>query len=217
MTHPLGALLERAARGIYPPADGGFDVLPAPPGRADVMLAFTGHFVLAADIDAEEIRARVPPGDFSIPMSTAFLAWLGERLGSAAATHDALLVALGTGAGAPAWLQPIDASTHPRVERASRYRADARVWSADGGAGVVIVGRGICGRWELGFEVEPGARAHGLGRRIVAAARGLVPEGAALWAQVAPGNAASLRTVIAGGFAPIGAEVLFPRAHPAPV
>jgi hypothetical protein len=32
-----------------------------------------------------------------------------------------------------------------------------------------------------------------------------------MWAQVAPGNAASLRAVIAAGFSPVAAEVLFPR------
>ena len=35
---------------------------------------------------------------------------------------------------------------------------------------------------------------------------------ASVWAQVAPGNAASLRAVLAGGFVPVAAEVLFPRA-----
>ena len=55
----------------------------------------------------------------------------------------------------------------------------------------------------------------GLGRRLVAAARGLVPDGDPLWAQVAPGNAASLRAVLGGGFVPVAAEVLFPRASKA--
>jgi len=35
--------------------------------------------------------------------------------------------------------------------------------------------------------------------------------GEPLFAQVAPGNAASLRAFLAAGFVPIGAEVLFPR------
>ena len=47
----------------------------------------------------------------------------------------------------------------------------------------------------------------------MAAARGLVPAGEPLWAQVAPGNAASMRSTLAAGFVPVGAEVLFaPRA-----
>ena len=47
--------------------------------------------------------------------------------------------------------------------------------------------------------------------RLAIAARGCVPEGEPLFAQVAPGNAASVRSVLAAGFRPIGSEVLFPR------
>ena len=63
----------------------------------------------------------------------------------------------------------------------------------------------------MAFEVDPARRNHGLGRRLVAAARHLVPPGEVLFAQVAAGNAASLRVVEAAGFRPIGAEVLFHR------
>jgi hypothetical protein len=40
------------------------------------------------------------------------------------------------------------------------------------------------------------------------AADTLVPDGALLWAQVAPGNAASVRAILAARFAPVGAEAL---------
>ena len=46
---------------------------------------------------------------------------------------------------------------------------------------------------------------------LAAAARGLVPAGEHLFAQVAPGNVASLRAFLAAGYRPIGAEVLFLR------
>ncbi len=49
-----------------------------------------------------------------------------------------------------------------------------------------MVGRGLCGRWEVGYEVEPEHRNAGRGRRLVAAARRLVPAGEPLFAQVAP-------------------------------
>jgi hypothetical protein len=45
----------------------------------------------------------------------------------------------------------------------------------------------------------------------VAAARNLTPPGEPLFAQVAAGNAASLRALGAAGFRPLGAEVLFDR------
>lgn len=213
--HPLGAILDAVARGDLPPADGGFEVLPRLPGSADAMIGFTGHFVLAADISPLEVTERVPAGDFSVPMSAAFLTWIGDRIGSQPLTFDALLCALGTGAGAPDWLEPDVDTDHPRVARARRYRDDIDVWRTRDGAAILAIGRGICRRWEIGFEIAPDARGHGLGRRVVAAARGLVPDGVPLWAQVAPGNAASLRTVLGGGFEPVAAEVLFPRASKA--
>jgi RimJ/RimL family protein N-acetyltransferase len=211
-THPLRALLDDAACGRFPPADGVLDVVPSPGGLTDALVGLTGHFMLAADIDPAEVAARVPPGDFSLPMSAATLTWLAQRLESRPATFDALLCRIGDGGGAPDWLREVDGHDHPRVDRASRYRAEMRVFAAAGDAAVLVVGRGVCGRWELGFEVLPGAQRRGLGREVARAAAGVVPAGEPLWAQVAPGNAASLRTLTAAGFVPVGAEVLFPRA-----
>jgi ribosomal protein S18 acetylase RimI-like enzyme len=64
---------------------------------------------------------------------------------------------------------------------------------------------------ECAFEVEPGARHRGLGRRLALAARTFVPADGAIFAQVAPGNVASVRALLSAGFRPIGGEVLFPR------
>jgi L-amino acid N-acyltransferase YncA len=74
--------------------------------------------------------------------------------------------------------------------------------------GTVLTGRGVAGRWETAVEIDPGARGAGLGRRLALAARHLVPDGATLWAQIAPGNAASVRAFTAAGFTPMGAEAL---------
>jgi len=209
--HPLAAVLDAAARGRFPAADGRFDVMPRLPGPADALIGFTGHFVLAADIPADAVAARVSPEDLSVPMSPTFLNWVAECTGSRPATFDALLCAMGTGEGAPAWLEPDPRYEHPRVQRARRYRDEIDVWRTREGDAILAVGRGICDRWELGFEIAPEARGRGLGRRVAAAARALVPAGTPVWAQVAPGNAASLRAVIAAGFSPVAAEVLFPR------
>jgi RimJ/RimL family protein N-acetyltransferase len=209
--HPLRALLDDAAAGKFPPADGVIEVVPSPGGRADAIVGLTGHFMLAADIDPDEVAARIPPGDLSLPMSAATLSWLAQRLESTPATFDALLCRTGSGEGAPDWLREVDGHDHPRVERASRYRQEMRVFVADDDA-VLVVGRGVCDRWEFGFEVMPGARGRGFGRKVARAAAGLVPAGEPLWAQVAPGNAASLRALGAAGFVPVAAEVLFPRS-----
>jgi RimJ/RimL family protein N-acetyltransferase len=210
--HPLRRMLDAAARGCYPAPDGKVDVLPALSGPADVIVAFTGHFALAAEVSPDAVAARVPPGDFSTPMSSAFLSWVADKIGSRPGTYDVVLCAPARGGGRPGWLSVETDAAHPRIERARRYRYDVGAWSTGDRDAVVVVGKGVCGRWEGAFEVAPGARNRGLGRRVAEAARDLVPSGETLWLQIAPCNAASLRAALAAGFVPVGAEVLFPRA-----
>jgi GNAT superfamily N-acetyltransferase len=73
-----------------------------------------------------------------------------------------------------------------------------------------VLGRGVAGRREASFEVAAGSRGRGLGRLLAESALTVVPPGTAVFVQVAPGNAASLRTVLAAGYRPIGGEVLLP-------
>lgn len=77
------------------------------------------------------------------------------------------------------------------------------------GSGLVNLGRGLDGRLELSIELLPGKRCEGRGRRLIEAARALVSPDDLLFASVAPGNARCLRAALAGGFTPIGSEVLF--------
>ena len=212
MSDRLLRLLEDAAGGVPPPPDGVVEVWPAPAGPVDAVLAFTAHHVVAAGVDPDLVASRLPVGDLGAPMSAGFLGWLGERLGSHPGSLDVVLAAPGLGGDPPLALRPVeDPARHPRAARAQRYRRDLRVWADADGAGVLVVGRGLAGRREVSFEVEPSRRNRGLGRLLVAAARHLIPAGEPLFAQVSPGNAASLRVVEAAGFRPIGAEVLFHR------
>ncbi len=210
MASVLASMLDEAAHGRFPAPDGACDVVGPPRGRCDAVVAFTGHFVVAADVTETEVTSALP-AQLGAPMSTAFLAWLASRLATVAGSHDVLLSAIAHGGGS-AGLDPIDledAAAHPRVARAARYRDELRAWNSS--TGVVVLGRGLARRWEIAFEV--GARRDaGAGRAIVAAGLSLLPEGTPVFAQVAPGNAASLRAVLAAGFVPIGAEVLFPRS-----
>jgi GNAT superfamily N-acetyltransferase len=75
-------------------------------------------------------------------------------------------------------LREVAGGDHPRVERverARRYRDDVRVWEPRDGAGCLVLGHGLAGRWEASFEVEPAARGRGVGRGLAAAALGLLP------------------------------------------
>jgi GNAT superfamily N-acetyltransferase len=213
MTHPLLGVLVDAARGRPPAPDGAVEVLPGLPGPVDAVLAFTAHHLVVADVDPELVAARLPDGDLAAPMSPAFLAWLGGLLGSRPGSLDVVLAAEGLGGAPPLELARVaDPGRHPRLVEALRHRSDVEVWSDPQRAGLLLLGRGLAGRRELAYEVEPARRNRGLGRWLVAAARHLTPPGEPLFAQVAAGNAASLRALQAAGFRPLGAEVLFDRA-----
>lgn len=210
--HPLVRILHKAADGALPPPDGEIDVVTAPPGTCDAIVGFTAHLVVAAGVPEPVLRSRLPSDDFGAWMHPSFLVWLGDQLGSRPGSHDLVLAAAGTPPAHDLELQHAPtAAGHPRVQRASRHRTDVRVFTDPDGLGVLVLGRGLAERWEFAFEVEPAGRNRGLGRRLALAARGCVPEGEPLFAQVAPGNAASVRSVLAAGFRPIGSEVLFPR------
>ncbi len=109
-------------------------------------------------------------------------------------------------------LTPTEDAAHPRLARALLHRDDVRAWQAPGG--VVMIGRGVAGRFEVAIEVDPAHRGCGLGTRLATAARQLVPAGQPVWAQIAPANAASVRAFLAAGFRPIGAEALLSRDLP---
>jgi RimJ/RimL family protein N-acetyltransferase len=219
----LNDLLARAAAGVFPPADGGLTVLPQPSQRDAGVIAFTGHNVVFADVDAGWVRGLLPAGDVAAPLAPPFLLAVAERLGRKVNSVDVLTVAPAQPGPPPMELTEITGTEHPRVLRALRFRDGLRVWAVRregearrAGGAVVLVGRGVAGRWEVAVEVDPGCQGRGLGRAAVAAARHLVPGGEPLWAQIAPGNAASVRAFLAAGFVPVGAEVLFPSVPATP-
>jgi GNAT superfamily N-acetyltransferase len=206
MTLSLGALLDRAARGDFPAADGAVDVFAAPERVHAAVLSFTGHLVVAADVDAAALREMAPPGDFQAWGRVA--PWLGQRYGREAIAGDVLLAAIADGREPAIELERVDGYEHPRVALASRFRTDRRVFVTGDRAGVLVLGRGLADRHELAFEVDPTARSKGLGRALVGCALALVPAGEAVWAEVHPANAASLRAVLAAGLRPVGYEQL---------
>jgi hypothetical protein len=212
MGQTLAGILEAAAEGRFPPDDGGISVVPQPSDRDAGVVAFTGHSVVFVDEDPAWVRATLDAVDcdrLAAAMNARFLAALLERTGRRTETIDLLTVAAALPGEPPVALKEITEAGHPRVQRAREHRDDVRVWLADGG--VVILGRGVAGRWEMAVEVEPGERHRGLGRALAVASRHLVPEGAALWSQQAPGNARAVRSFHAAGFRPVGSEALLVR------
>ncbi len=211
MTHPLARVLADAANGTFPAPDGAVEVLPPAPGRSDAVVAFTAHNVVAAPVTPAEALAQLAPDDLGAPMSPAFLSWLGERLGSPAGVLDVVLAVpeAERPSSTELELERVDAADNHRVERALRYRDGVEVWGVEGA--VLAIGRGLAGRVEVAIEVEPDARGRGLGRALARDALALAPPDEAVFAQVSPGNVASLRAFLAAGYRPIGSEVLFLR------
>jgi GNAT superfamily N-acetyltransferase len=202
----LSLVLDGVAAGRYPPADGGVTVVPQPSPRDAGVIGFTAHAVVFVDADPNWVRGQLPPGDLSGPLTPGFLQALCQHTGRRAHSIDLLCVSARLPGPPPVDLSPRVDPFHPRIARALRYRDDIRAWRADGG--VLLLGRGVAGRWEAAIEVDADRRGSGLGRALATAARHLVPDGGPLWAQVAPANAASVRAFLAAGFTPVGAEAL---------
>ncbi|MFE7107751.1 GNAT family N-acetyltransferase [Streptomyces sp. NPDC057575] len=209
MDDALARILAASAHGRFPPPDGSTTVVRQPSARDAGVLAFTAHSVVFTDEDPDWVRAVLAgtPGDeLAATMNPHFLNALLARTGRHMNTVDLLTAAPALPGEPEIELREIEDPEHPRVARAMRYRDEVRVWSADGG--VVILGRGVAGRWETAIEVAEEARGRRLGERLARAARQLVPD-AVVWAQQSPGNARSVRTFQAAGYRPVGSEALF--------
>ncbi|MCN9240220.1 GNAT family N-acetyltransferase [Streptomyces sp. RY43-2] len=207
MPDSLREILDAAARGVFPPADGGLTVVRQHAHRDAGVLALTAHTVVFTDEDPRWVRKSLGSLDcdaLAASMNPLFLAAFIERTGRAHDTTDVLTVAAPLPGEPPLALREFDDPEHPRVVRARTRRDDVRVWAADGG--VLVLGRGVAGRLEAAVEVAEGARHRGLGRALASAARQLATE--PVWAQIAPGNARSLRAFQAAGYRPVGAEAL---------
>jgi GNAT superfamily N-acetyltransferase len=206
------AVFTAAAQGKLPPQDGQVEVYNNTGGKAAV-IAFPAHFYVLAPIPAEWVHAQLPPGDYGAPLGARFLTALADRINADIDTNDAVLAAIAHGRQHDNGLdlRRIGDADHPRVQRAHRYRDDVRVWQTRDDTGYVMLGRGLAGRWEVAFEVEPEVRGRGLGRALAAAALGFLPSGTPVFAQVSPGNSVSLRATISAGYSPIGGEVLLPQ------
>ncbi|MDW8809558.1 GNAT family N-acetyltransferase [Streptomyces scabiei] len=207
MAESLRDILDGVARGLFPLADGRTTVVAQHSPRDAGVLCFTAHSVVFTDEDPRWVYERLAAAEcdpLSASMNPWFLAALMERTGRVCETVDAMLVASPLPGRPPSALEEIEDPGHPRVAYARRRRDGVRVFTADGG--VLTTGRGIAGRLEVSVEVDEDVRHRGLGRALVTAARHLADE--PLWAQIAPGNARSVRAFQSAGYRPVGSEIL---------
>jgi hypothetical protein len=214
LEHPLGQALAGAVAGCWPPKDGLVETTPPAHPCAlgvEVITEFTAHAVVSTALSDAEVQAQGPDG-YGGAARPDFVRWLAGtgRVGA----HDVLLVRRGTGRGGLA--ERPDLAQHPRSRHARTLRTDVRVYGDE--RGLVTTGQGVAGRWEVSVELVAGVpHGQGYGRGLIEAAVGLVPDGEPAFAQVSPGNAASLRAFLACGFTPLGAEIaLWPQRTGSP-
>jgi GNAT superfamily N-acetyltransferase len=182
--------------------DGLVEVVPPYLHGVEAVVGLTGHAVIATTLHLQALLdagADGFAGATSIPVMTRL-----AGPGGAVDVLDALLVARGTGAGTLPPRPDLDA--HPRAGYARLWRRDVRVFGDE--RGLVTLSRGLGGLLEVSFEVDAAGRGAGLGRQLLREALALAPPGEPVLAAVAPGNAASLRAVLAAGFAPLGSVQL---------
>ncbi|NEC36032.1 GNAT family N-acetyltransferase, partial [Streptomyces rubrogriseus] len=126
MAESLRDILDAAARGVFPAADGGTSVVPQFGDRDAGVIAFTAHSVVFTD-EADEgwVRgtlASLGCDPLAATMNSRFLAAFAERTGRATDTIDVLL----TGAPLPGRpdlaLEEVADPGHPRVVAARRRR-----------------------------------------------------------------------------------------------
>ncbi|WP_100500928.1 N-acetyltransferase [Geodermatophilus chilensis] len=210
LDHPLAGLLREAAAGRFPAADGDWRRVPPWRPGLEAVVAFTGHAVLAVADDVTDERlcglGVDGYGGAHDPRVVTALAGPDGWVDSL----DALLVARGSGAGG-SLVARLDLRTHPRVAFAAALRGDLRVLGYPDGASVAVLGTGVGGLTELSVELEPEGRGRGAGTALARDALAAVPAGELVVAAVAPGNAASLRALLAAGFAPVASLQLFRR------
>jgi GNAT superfamily N-acetyltransferase len=170
------------------------------------VVSFPGFVVVAADVTRPWVESWMGDGDFARPTGPPFLSALEDLLHVEAEALDAVVLATPLPGPPPIPLTLIPTRDHPRIRRALRYRNQVQAWESR--HGILILGRGLADRWEAAIEVNPHSRNRGHGRALAEAARHLTPGNRPIWAQIAPGNAASLRAFLSAGYHPVASEVL---------
>jgi hypothetical protein len=207
----LAAVLTDAVGGRFPPADG--TVVVASPWQEGVeaVVAFTGHAVVATTLPLDAVLAAGADGFGGATLPPLLTLMTGENgeggeggEGGEVECLDVLLGARGTGGGR---LPRIPAAEpHPRAVHARHWRTNVRVHGDD--RGLLVLADGVAGLPQISYEVPLPLRGRGYGRSLLADGLALVDRDEPVLTAVAPGNAASLRAVLAAGFVPLGSVQL---------
>ena len=207
--HPLSKVFREAAEGRFPPVDGVVEVVAPDRAGAHAVVEFTGHsFVLTEPGPHDELLKGLDA--YGGATQPSVLTQLAGPSGSVGSLDVVMVRRAGVPIAEP--LELVGDSTHPRVERALHHRRDVVVLGDH--RGIVTVGIGLADRREISVELTGVAHGTGVGRELINSALStaeIVGVEEFVFAQIAPGNAASVRMFLACGFVPIGSEVLIER------
>jgi hypothetical protein len=201
--HPVGRALRDAAHGRFPTVDGVAEIVEPDEHGTHAVVSFTGRSFLLTTADPDALRSLGIDGYGGATDPRVLLLVAGTR--GTVGTLDVVMVRSGRGGGTPL-TERHDLDDHPRLQRARHHRRHVRVLGDD--RGFVTIGQGLLGRTEISIELTDAEHGRGAGRELLIDALGALPNEELVFAQVAPGNAASLRAFLACGFVPIGSEVL---------
>lgn len=196
--HPLLPVLLEAAAGHFPPDDGAVVVLPPLAPGLEAVVSLTARAYVCTALPEDEALRRVPDAYAGATDPGTLLAL---ARGGTVGVLDATLVREGPG-GQPVLPVRHDLDDHPRVRHVRAVRRDVVVRGDE--RGLVTLATGLAGRRELSVQ----ALWLGTGKGSSLVRDALVGETGPVFAAVSPGNARSLRTFLALGFAPVGSEVL---------
>jgi hypothetical protein len=203
----LAEVLTGAVDGRFPAADGSVVVVPPWQDGVEAVVSFTGHAVVATTLPLEAVLAAGADafGGATLPKLLTLMA--GED--GEVECLDVLLGAHGTGGGH--LTRSVALEDHPRAAHARHWRTNVRAYGDD--HGLLVVADGVAGLPQLSYEVPPHHRDRGNGRTLLRTGLSLIPRGSPVLTAAAPGNAASLRAILAAGFEPLGSVQL---VHPGP-
>ena len=184
--------------------------------EVEAIVAFTGHAVLAVAPDIpDRLLVSLGVDGFGGAHDPRLITALAGP-GGWFASLGILMAGRGRGRpdAPPRLVDRPDLAAHPRAAFAARIRDQPRVlgYADQRRTALAVISRGIAGLTELSFELEGGHRGQGGGTGLVRDALTVVPSGQLVLADVAPGNAASVRALLSAGFIPLGSVQLFRRS-----
>ena len=212
--HPLTDVFTQVGLGVYPVPDGSIDLVGPVEGPCDSLVVFSGHVVIAADVSGRWVREHTPPrwdpdvADLSNAI-TRLVFDLAEQLGATAAAPSTLCVASPQTSIAPGDLAPGGQANKDWAA----YRTDIENYryTSIGGSGTISLATGPADRTDLYIEVDETSTVSPArtSKKLLRAARTLVPSDVALFGSAQLHDIRVLRAVIAAGFTPVALEILF--------